>query len=133
MNKSIDNSKSLVTGGVFTSQKSALLNTALPSLLKHHSGKKVSHEEEKNGHSTNRNFLIQIPNLEKKKSNAAQYSFNDIILNSDGKIDTSKWVNQANIVTPNFKKSTDLVPMKSLEKSQYFLKYANTCNPKSAY
>ncbi|MFS8159304.1 MAG: hypothetical protein ACMG6E_03665 [Candidatus Roizmanbacteria bacterium] len=37
-----------------------------------------------------------------------QYNFNDIIMSADisGKIDTSKWVNQANIVTPVFKRNS---------------------------
>lgn len=40
-------------------------------------------------------FLIQIPNFEKKKSQTNHYNFNDIIMSSDisGKIDTSKWIN----------------------------------------
>lgn len=45
--------------------------------------------------------------MEKKKT-SVQYSINDIVSNSEmiGKIDTSKWLNSANIVTPLFKRSS---------------------------
>lgn len=44
-----------------------------------------------------------------------------------GKIDTSKWVNQANIVTPNFKKSAYAIinPESANGKNKF---YFNTCD-----
>mmetsp|Transcript_3770 Transcript_3770/g.3691 ORF Transcript_3770/g.3691 Transcript_3770/m.3691 type:complete len:96 (+) Transcript_3770:1440-1727(+) len=52
-------------------------------------------------------------------------------MNSDisGKIDTSKWMNQANIVTPNFKRSAILLTTDSSFKPQ---KYLNTSAKKVA-
>jgi hypothetical protein len=46
--------------------------------------------------------------LIKPKTNSQLFSISEVIVSSElsGKIDTSKWLNQANIVTPDFKKSS---------------------------
>eukprot|EP00347_Sterkiella_histriomuscorum_P022865 403336868 len=47
----------------------------------------------------------------KPKTNSQLFSINEVIVSSEisGRIDTSKWVNQANIVTPDFKKALSCV------------------------
>lgn len=48
--------------------------------------------------------------LDKKKTNSQLFSITEVIVSSElnGKIDTSNWLNQAYIMTPDFKKTTKL-------------------------
>lgn len=49
---------------------------------------------------------FQLSSLEKKKTSSS-FNIGDVIVSSElnGKIDTTKWINQANIATPDFKRS----------------------------
>ena len=45
--------------------------------------------------------------VDKKKTTSSAFNITDVIVSTElsGKIDTSKWNNQANIVTPEFKRA----------------------------
>lgn len=45
--------------------------------------------------------------MEKKKTYSQLFNISEVIISTElsGRIDTSNWINQANIVTPDFKKS----------------------------
>jgi hypothetical protein len=48
--------------------------------------------------------------LDKRKCSSSLFSISDVIVSSEltGKIDTSNWINQANIATPQFKRYSSL-------------------------
>lgn len=56
--------------------------------------------------ATRNNQRISI--TDKKKPNSQLFHFTEVVVPCDlfGKIDTSKWVNQANIITPEFKRAS---------------------------
>lgn len=52
-------------------------------------------------------FQVTSSPMEKRKSASSSFNISDVIVNSElsSRVDTSKWINQANIVTPDFKRS----------------------------
>lgn len=63
---------------------------------------------------TKQNSMSYLPYplspIDKKKSYSSAFNISDVIVSTElsGKIDTSKWNNQANIVTPDFKRAKSL-------------------------
>ena len=52
-----------------------------------------------------------ISPIDRKKTSSQIFSISEVIVSSElsGKIDTSNWINQANIATPDFKRAQSAI------------------------